>query len=82
MFSPPPAFEAPGDEADFLTDYAARFVTHGRSAIVLALITWIAYSGWDFFYGFRNEEFRQTLSTMSTQLAAHEDRHKYDSWGS
>jgi signal transduction histidine kinase len=64
VFGPPPAFETPGDEPEFLADHAARFATHRRSAVLLALILGTTYSGWDFFFGFYNEGLRQTLLTM------------------
>jgi len=64
MFWPPPPFDAPDQEAEFLVDYAERFVTHRRAAILLALLTWILYSTWDFFYALHGEEFRRSLVTI------------------
>lgn len=63
-FLPPPPFDPPVLEAEFRRDYAARFAPHRRAAGVLALITWLAYIGWDIFHGTQNAEIRGYLPTL------------------
>lgn len=63
-FLPPPAFSPPALEAAFRRDYAALFAPHRRAAGVLALVTWLAYIGWDIFHGTQNAEIRAYLPTL------------------
>ena len=50
MFLPPRPFASPKVEQEFLRDYYHRFAGHRRVAVVIALATWLAYVGWDFFH--------------------------------
>jgi len=60
LFRPPARFG--GDtEAAFEADAAARSSSARRAALVLILLVWVAYFGWDIFHSYRNKEMRQFL---------------------
>ncbi|MFZ3005201.1 MAG: hybrid sensor histidine kinase/response regulator [Phenylobacterium sp.] len=63
-FLPPRVFEPAALEAEFRRDYAVRFAPHRRAAGVLALVTWLAYIGWDIFHGTQNAEIGSFLPTL------------------
>ncbi|HEX8654944.1 MAG TPA: hybrid sensor histidine kinase/response regulator [Allosphingosinicella sp.] len=63
LFRPPPRF-APDLEAAFEADAAARSAGARRAALVLVLLVWVAYFGWDVFHSYRNKEMRQFLAEI------------------
>jgi signal transduction histidine kinase/CheY-like chemotaxis protein len=60
LFRPPARFEAEV-EAAFQADAAIRSAAARRAAIVLVLLVWVAYFGWDVFHSYRNKEMRVFL---------------------
>lgn len=60
LFRPPPRFDAEV-EAAFEADQAVRSASARRAALVLVLIVWIAYFGWDILHSYRNKEMRVFL---------------------
>jgi signal transduction histidine kinase len=60
LFSPPPRF-APPIEAEFEEEAAQRSASARRAALVLVLLVWVLYFGWDVFHSYRNKEMRQFL---------------------
>jgi signal transduction histidine kinase len=60
IFRPPPRFAAEV-EAAFQADAAERSAAARRAALVLVLLVWVAYFGWDIFHSYRNKEMRQFL---------------------
>ena len=60
LFRPPPRFGGE-TEAAFEADAAARSASARRAALVLILLMWVAYFGWDIFHSYRNKEMRQFL---------------------
>lgn len=60
LFRPPPRF-ATGVEAAFQADQAQRSAGARRAALVLVLLVWVAYFGWDVFHSYRNKEMREFL---------------------
>jgi signal transduction histidine kinase len=63
LFRPPARF-APAMEAAFEADQAARSAAARRAALVLVLLVWIAYFGWDILHSYRNKEMRAFLPTI------------------
>ena len=63
MFRPPPRF-APELEADFRADTDRRSATTRQTAIVLLLLIWVSYFGWDTLHAYRNKEFRSALDDL------------------
>ena len=60
MFAPPPRFE-PALEAEFRAESLARWRTARNAAVALLALIWISYFGWDYFHGYRNQDFRYAL---------------------
>ena len=63
MFRPPARF-APELEAEFRADTDRRSATTRQTAIVLLLLIWVSYFGWDSLHGYRNSEFRPALDEL------------------
>lgn len=60
LFRPPARFGGE-TEAAFEANAAARSASARRAALVLILLVWVAYFGWDIFHSYRNKEMRQFL---------------------
>ena len=60
----PPARFAPAEEAEFRADTDRRSATARQTGLVLLLLIWLSYFGWDSFHGYRNEEFRSALDEL------------------
>jgi signal transduction histidine kinase len=60
LFSPPDRFPAP-IEAVFEKETAERSASARRAALVLVLLVWVLYFGWDIFHSYRNKEMRAFL---------------------
>ena len=63
MFLPPARF-SPGLEGEFRADTDRRSATTRQTALVLLLLIWVSYFGWDSLHGYRNEEFRSALDDL------------------
>ena len=63
MFRPPPRF-APELEAEFRAESEARAGAARQTAIILLLMIWVSYFGWDSFHAYRNELFREGLDAL------------------
>jgi signal transduction histidine kinase/CheY-like chemotaxis protein len=63
MFRPPPRF-APGVEAEFRVESEARAGPARQTAMVLLLLMWVSYFGWDSFHAYRNQLFREGVDTL------------------
>ena len=64
LFRPPPRFAPQQLEAAFEADAAARSAAGRRAALVLVLIVWVGYFGWDIFHSYRNKEMRHFLAEI------------------
>lgn len=60
LFRPPARF-GPEMEAAFDADLARRSAAARRAALVLVLLVWVLYFGWDVFHSYRNKEMRAFL---------------------
>ena len=60
MFRPPPHFDA-ALEAEFRAESVQRWTTARNAAIALLALIWVSYFGWDYFHGYRNQDFRSAL---------------------
>src|SRR5436305_8742687 len=60
MFRPPPRFE-PALEAEFRAEGLRRWARARTAAVALLALIWISYFGWDYFHGYRNQDFRPAL---------------------
>jgi signal transduction histidine kinase len=60
LFRPPARF-ASEVEGAFEADAAARSAAARRAAIILVLLVWVAYFGWDVLHSYRNKEMRVFL---------------------
>ncbi|MGQ0659514.1 ATP-binding response regulator [Sphingosinicella sp.] len=60
MFWPPPRFPAEM-EAEYRADSLRRWTVARQVAIVLIAAFWVSYFGWDWFHGYRNQDFRPSL---------------------
>lgn len=60
MFRPPALFE-PALEAEFRAESLQRWTTARNAAVALLALVWVSYFGWDYFHGFRNQDFRPAL---------------------
>lgn len=49
LFLPPKTFDDRTLERDFIQDYGQHFLFHRRAALLLSLLVWILYYGWDFY---------------------------------
>src|SRR5688572_10691449 len=58
MFFPPPRF-SPEVEDEFRAESEARAGAARQTAIILLLMIWVSYFGWDSFHAYRNELFRE-----------------------
>lgn len=58
---PPPRLTPPALEARFLDDYAKRFAANRRGALLIALVAWVLYSGWDIFHDSANTSFKEVI---------------------
>ena len=68
LFRPPARF--PADvEAAFEADQAKRSAGARRAALVLVLLVWVAYFGWDVLHSYRNKEMRAFLAGLMTLRA-------------
>jgi signal transduction histidine kinase/CheY-like chemotaxis protein len=65
LFRPPERFPAE-TEAAFEADQAARSAGARRAALVLVLLVWAAYFGWDVLHSYRNKEMRAFLAEIMT----------------
>jgi signal transduction histidine kinase/CheY-like chemotaxis protein len=63
MLRPPPRF-APDDEAEFRADTDRQSASARQTGLVLLLMIWVSYFGWDWFHGYRNEDFRPALDEV------------------
>jgi len=63
MFRPPARFE-PAVEAEFRAASEARAGAARQTAIILLLLIWVSYFGWDSFHAYRNQLFREDLGTL------------------
>ncbi|MEA3029874.1 MAG: two-component system, sensor histidine kinase [Sphingomonadales bacterium] len=63
MFRPPPRF-APALEAEFVDETVARWTTARNAAVVLVALVWVSYFGWDYYHGYRNQDFRPALDAI------------------
>ena len=63
MLRPPPRF-APDAEAEFRADTDRRSASARQTGLVLLLLIWVSYFGWDSFHGYRNEDFRPALDEL------------------
>jgi signal transduction histidine kinase len=61
MFLPPPLFE-PALEAEFRAESVQRWTTARNAAVALLALVWVSYFGWDYFHGYRNQDFRPALN--------------------
>jgi len=64
MWTPPPRFDAPEDEAAFLQDYCLRFVSHRRVALLLGFLISGAYLSWDYLYSAGDAQFAPSLGAV------------------
>jgi len=69
MFLPPPLFD-PALEAEFRAESLQRWTTARTAAIALLALVWVSYFGWDYFHGFRNQDFRPALDWIFPLRAA------------
>lgn len=60
MFRPPALFE-PSIEAEFRDESVRRWTTARNAAVALLALVWVSYFGWDYFHGYRNQDFRPAL---------------------
>src|SRR5206468_10355075 len=60
MFLPPPRFD-PALETEFRAESVQRWTTARNAAVALLAIVWVSYFGWDYFHGYRNQDFRPAL---------------------
>jgi signal transduction histidine kinase len=58
LFRPPARFAS---EVEGAFDAAARSAAARRAAIILVLLVWVAYFGWDVLHSYRNKEMRAFL---------------------
>ena len=63
MFRPPARF-VPAVESAFNAESDRRSAYPRQTALVLLLLIWVSYFGWDSFHGYRNEEFRSALDEI------------------
>ncbi len=63
MFRPPPRF-ALAVEAEFQAESEARAGAARQTAIILLLLIWVSYFGWDSFHAYRNQLFREGVDTL------------------
>ncbi len=63
MFRPPERF-APDVEAEFSLHSDRRSANARQTGLVLLLLIWLSYFGWDSFHGYRNEDFRSALDEV------------------
>jgi signal transduction histidine kinase len=69
MFRPPPLFEPPL-EAEFRDESLRRWTTARTAAVALLALVWVSYFGWDYFHGYRNQDFRPALDWIYPLRAA------------
>ncbi|MBV9883596.1 MAG: hypothetical protein JO276_11360 [Sphingomonadaceae bacterium] len=69
MFLPPPRFE-PALEAEFRDESVRRWTRARNAAVALLALVWISYFAWDWFHGFRNQDFRPALDWIFPLRAA------------
>lgn len=69
MFLPPPLFE-PALEAEFRAESLRRWTTARNAAVALLALVWVSYFGWDYFHGYRNQDFRPALDWIFPLRAA------------
>src|SRR5947209_15806858 len=69
MFRPPPLFE-PALEAEFRAESVQRWTTARTAAVALLALVWVSYFGWDYFHGYRNQDFRPALDWIFPLRAA------------
>jgi signal transduction histidine kinase/CheY-like chemotaxis protein len=69
MFLPPPQFE-PALEAEFREESLRRWTTARNAAVALLALVWVSYFGWDYFHGYRNQDFRPALDWIFPLRAA------------
>jgi signal transduction histidine kinase len=69
MFLPPPLFE-PALEAEFRAESLQRWTTARNAAVALLALVWVSYFGWDYFHGYRNQDFRPALGWIFPLRAA------------
>ena len=63
MFRPPPRFAA-DLEADFRAESERRAGPARQTAIILLLLIWVSYFGWDSFHAYRNADFRAGVDAL------------------
>jgi signal transduction histidine kinase len=69
MFLPPPPFD-PALEAEFRAESLQRWTTARNAAVALLALVWVSYFGWDYFHGYRNQDFRPALDWIFPLRAA------------
>ena len=67
---PPRPFTPPALEARFLSDYAKRFAANRRGALLIALVAWVLYSGWDIFHASASTPFLNVIYYVAAARAA------------
>ncbi|MGZ8345525.1 MAG: ATP-binding protein [Allosphingosinicella sp.] len=63
MFRPPARF-APGVEDEFRADTDRRTASSRQTAMVLLLLIWVSYFGWDTYHAYGNPEFRLAIDDL------------------
>lgn len=63
VLRPPPRFAEP-DETGFLSDTDRRSANARQTGLVLLLLIWMSYFGWDYYHALQNEEFRPALDKL------------------
>jgi len=63
MFRPPARFAA-ALEAEFQDETVGRWITARHAAVALVALIWVSYFGWDYYHGYRNQDFRPALDAI------------------
>lgn len=63
MFRAPARFE-PAVEAEFRREGEARAAPARQAGLILLLLIWVSYFGWDSFHAYRNQDFRPALDIV------------------
>src|SRR5699024_11106736 len=69
MFRPPQRFE-PALEAEFQAESLRLWTTARNGAVALLALVWVSYFAWDYFHGYRNQDFRPALDLIYPLRAA------------
>jgi hypothetical protein len=63
LFRPPARF-ADDVEAEFRAETEARAAPARQTGLILLLLMWVSYFGWDTFHSYRNQDFRPSLEIL------------------